>query len=75
MITLNCQYNVSVGGSEPTMSYWKNFTDETSLLIYMIDGSNQSLYNKAKNALKSVLGEAATENMACLLIANKQVIT
>ncbi|XP_076812090.1 ADP-ribosylation factor-like protein 8A [Clavelina lepadiformis] len=66
---------MEVGGGSGTREYWKNFTNDTSLLIYVVDGSNASRFKESRVELKKLLDESLLEGIACLLISSKQDIS
>nr|CAB3222903.1 ADP-ribosylation factor-like protein 4A [Phallusia mammillata] len=63
---------MEVGGNLETRKYWKNFTSDTSLLVYVVDGSDPEKFDQAKQELKQLLTEAEITDIPCLLISNKQ---
>jgi len=62
-----------VGGGRETRKYWRNFTNGTDLLVYMVDGSNSQSLEESKEELMRVLNSPDISDVPCLLISNKQV--
>ena len=62
-----------VGGNTTTRSYWQNFTNDSQLLVYVLDGADESKYEEAKATLKNLLDNVGFNDIACLLVSNKQV--
>ncbi|XP_064603073.1 ADP-ribosylation factor-like protein 3 [Liolophura sinensis] len=61
-----------VGGSENIRAYWKNFIQDTNILVFVVDSADRSRVEEAGNALKSILREEKLASVPVLVIANKQ---
>ncbi|XP_039249618.2 ADP-ribosylation factor-like protein 3 [Styela clava] len=63
---------MEVGGGESSRPYWPNFLQKTDLLVFVVDGSDQSRLTEAKDALFEILKSEELREIPCLLLANKQ---
>lgn len=64
---------VSVGGSEKVRAFWPNFVQDTDILAYMVDSSDESRLAEAYNELHKILGDERLKHVPILILANKQV--
>lgn len=62
----------TVGGSEKVQNYWSKFTDETDLLIYMVDSSDEEHFTEAKDKLYELLQDSCLQNTPLIILASKQ---
>lgn len=61
-----------IGGQETIRSYWKNFYDDTDILIYVIDAADAKTIDKANVELNKLLEEDKLAGCTLLVFANKQ---
>ena len=66
-------FYIVVGGSERMRPYWKKFTDQCCILVYVVDGADNLMFKEAKTAFKNLLEDVSLKDVSCLLVANKQV--
>lgn len=70
---LGVSFLLSVGGSENIRAYWKNFIENTNILVFVVDSANRSRVEEAGNALKGILREEKLAYVPVVVISNKQV--
>jgi len=73
----NCYLSVSVflvGGKESVRRYWPKFFQDTDILVFVVDASNNSNQSVVVSEIKSLLGDARLASVPILVLANKQVI-
>lgn len=64
----------SVGGKESVRRYWAKFFQDTDILVFVVDASNNSNLSVVVSEIKSLLGDARLASVPILVLANKQVI-
>lgn len=64
-----------VGGKESVRRYWAKFFQDTDILVFVVDASNNSNLSVVVSEIKSLLGDARLASVPILVLANKQVIT
>lgn len=63
-----------VGGKESVRRYWAKFFQDTDILVFVVDASNNSNLSVVVSEIKSLLGDARLASVPILVLANKQVI-
>jgi len=63
-----------VGGKESVRRYWPKFFQDTDILVFVVDASNNSNQSVVVSEIKSLLGDARLASVPILVLANKQVI-
>jgi len=61
-----------IGGQRRIRPYWKNYYDETDLLIYVIDCSDRTRFEETGEELEELLSEDKLTGVPVLIYANKQ---
>ncbi|KAH3901429.1 probable ADP-ribosylation factor 3 [Saccharomycodes ludwigii] len=61
-----------VGGQERLRPLWRHYYPATNALIFVIDSSDRSRLNEAKEELYNIIGEKEMQNVTLLVLANKQ---
>ncbi|XP_013385263.1 ADP-ribosylation factor-like protein 3 [Lingula anatina] len=61
-----------IGGGETVRKYWPNFLQDTDLLVYMVDSSNEARFPEAYTELHILLGDERLKKVPILILANKQ---
>lgn len=62
-----------VGGKESVRRYWAKFFQDTDVLVFVVDASNNSNLSVVVSEIKSLLGDARLASVPILVLANKQV--
>lgn len=62
-----------VGGKESVRRYWAKFFQDTDILVFVVDASNNSNLSVVVSEIKSLLGDARLASVPILVLANKQV--
>ena len=69
----NFNFNVwDLGGQKVISQHWKNYYDQTDVLIYVIDSSDRYRIAECGEELQSLLEEDKLAGVPCLVYANKQ---
>lgn len=63
-----------VGGKESVRRYWPKFFQDTDILVFVVDASNNSNQSVVVSEIKSLLGDARLTSVPILVLANKQVM-
>ena len=63
---------VPVGGAEKFRSYWPNFFEGTSLLVYVVDASDHQRFEESQQALTRLLTDDRLRGIPVVLVASKQ---
>nr|CAD2186010.1 unnamed protein product [Meloidogyne enterolobii] len=61
-----------IGGQRKIRPYWKNYFDNTDVLIYVIDSSDRKRFDETAMELSELLEEEKLKNVPMLVFANKQ---
>ena len=61
-----------LGGQQALRTYWSNYFDKTSALVYVIDSADEDRVVEAGEELKKLLAEKELANIPVLVFANKQ---
>ena len=61
-----------IGGQEAIRKYWRNYFDDTDVLIYVVDSADERRLEEAGLELKSLLEEEKLGGVTLLVWANKQ---
>lgn len=61
-----------IGGQAQIRPYWKNYFDNTDVLIYVIDSSDHKRIQESSNELMDILGEEKLKYVPVLIFLNKQ---
>ena len=61
-----------IGGQRKIRPYWKNYFDNTDVLIYVIDSSDRKRFDETAMELSELLEEEKLKNVPVLIFANKQ---
>jgi len=62
-----------VGGSSAMRKYWSSFIQDTCILIYVVDSSNEKRLPESFSELHRVLGDERLSRVPIVIVANKQV--
>uniref|UniRef100_A0A914I8U3 ADP-ribosylation factor-like protein 3 n=1 Tax=Globodera rostochiensis TaxID=31243 RepID=A0A914I8U3_GLORO len=61
-----------IGGQRKIRPYWKNYFDNTDVLIYVIDSADRKRFDETAMELSELLEEEKLKNVPVLIYANKQ---
>ncbi|CAG5120087.1 unnamed protein product [Candidula unifasciata] len=61
-----------IGGQRRIRPYWKNYFENTDLLIYVIDSSDRKRFEETGDELTELLEEEKLAGVPVLIFANKQ---
>ncbi|VVC35432.1 Small GTPase superfamily, ARF type,Small GTP-binding protein domain,Small GTPase superfamily, ARF/SAR [Cinara cedri] len=61
-----------IGGKESVRRYWAKFFQDTDILVFVVDASNNSNLSIVVSEIKSLLGDARLASVPILVLANKQ---
>ncbi|PAA56067.1 hypothetical protein BOX15_Mlig030402g1, partial [Macrostomum lignano] len=61
-----------IGGQRKIRPYWKNYFDNTDVLIYVIDSSDKKRFEETGEELFELLEEEKLSGVPVLIFANKQ---
>ncbi|XP_060836658.1 uncharacterized protein LOC132919257 [Rhopalosiphum padi] len=61
-----------IGGKESVRRYWPKFFQDTDILVFVVDASNNSNQSVVVSEIKSLLGDARLASVPILVLANKQ---
>ncbi|XP_045474412.1 ADP-ribosylation factor-like protein 3 isoform X2 [Harmonia axyridis] len=61
-----------IGGQRKIRPYWKNYFENTDVLIYVVDSSDKKRLEETGIELFELLGENKLEEVPLLVYANKQ---
>ncbi|KAH7731997.1 ADP-ribosylation factor-like protein 3 [Aphelenchoides avenae] len=61
-----------IGGQRKIRPYWKNYFENTDVLIYVIDSSDRKRFDETALELSELLDEDKLKNVPVLIFANKQ---
>ncbi|XP_046543375.1 ADP-ribosylation factor-like protein 3 [Haliotis rubra] len=68
-----CKLNVwDIGGQRKIRPYWKNYFDNTDVLLYVIDSSDKKRFEETSEELKELLEEEKLSGVPLVVFANKQ---
>jgi GTPase SAR1 family protein len=74
LITLNKYFISAVGGAEKMRNYWSNFTQDSDILVYVVDAtSDAERLRLSGQELQRILDDSALNDVPLILLANKQV--
>ncbi|XP_067661945.1 ADP-ribosylation factor-like protein 3 [Haliotis asinina] len=61
-----------IGGQRKIRPYWKNYFDNTDVLLYVIDSSDKKRFEETSEELKELLEEEKLCGVPLVVFANKQ---
>lgn len=61
-----------IGGQKAIRPYWRNYFENTDVLIYVIDSADRSRFEEAGLQLSELLEEEKLQGTSVLVFANKQ---
>ncbi|XP_026276146.1 ADP-ribosylation factor-like protein 3 [Frankliniella occidentalis] len=61
-----------IGGQRKIRPYWRNYFENTDVLIYVIDSADRKRLEETGQELEELLSEAALAGVPLLIYANKQ---
>uniref|UniRef100_A0A8C1RZ03 ADP-ribosylation factor-like protein 3 n=1 Tax=Cyprinus carpio TaxID=7962 RepID=A0A8C1RZ03_CYPCA len=64
-----------IGGQRKIRPYWRNYFENTDLLIYVIDSSDRKRFDETAQELAELLDEEKLNMVPLLIFANKQDMT
>ena len=64
-----------VGGSNVMRKYWSSFIQDTCVLMYVVDSSDEKRLPEAFSELHTILGDERLCRVPIVIVANKQVKT
>ncbi|XP_071097549.1 ADP-ribosylation factor-like protein 3 [Haliotis cracherodii] len=68
-----CKLNVwDIGGQRKIRPYWRNYFENTDVLIYVIDSSDKKRFDETSLELKELLEEEKLAGVPLIVFANKQ---
>ncbi|XP_046330909.2 ADP-ribosylation factor-like protein 3 [Haliotis rufescens] len=68
-----CKLNVwDIGGQRKIRPYWRNYFENTDILIYVIDSSDKKRFDETSLELKELLEEEKLAGVPLIVFANKQ---
>merc|ERR1711934_447334 len=73
LLTEGFKLNVwDIGGQKTIRPYWKNYFDNTDILIYVLDSADRKRVEEATDELAELLDEDKLAGVPLLVFANKQ---
>lgn len=70
---LKFKYLFAVGGSEEIRVYWSNFVQDTDLLIYVVDSTDEHRLAESVKELRILTACDKLRKVPIIILANKQV--
>ncbi|KAM4634081.1 ADP-ribosylation factor-like protein 3 [Polymixia lowei] len=64
-----------IGGQRKIRPYWRNYFENTDVLIYVIDSSDRKRFEETSQELSELLDEEKLAGVPLLVFANKQDLT
>lgn len=64
-----------IGGQSKIRPYWKNYFDNTDVLIYVVDCNDHKRVPETSEALSDILEDEKLKDVPLLVFANKQDLT
>ena len=61
-----------IGGQKAIRPYWKNYYDNTSAIVFVVDSSDDKRLAECKEELDEILQEELLQKVPLLVFANKQ---
>ncbi|XP_072525416.1 ADP-ribosylation factor-like protein 14 [Salminus brasiliensis] len=61
-----------VGGQSQMRAYWKDYYQDTSGLLFVVDSQDQRRLPEAKRELEQILGSEDLDGLPLIVLANKQ---
>ncbi|XP_076056727.1 ADP-ribosylation factor-like protein 3 [Oratosquilla oratoria] len=61
-----------IGGQRKIRPYWRNYFENTDVLIYVIDSGDRKRFEETGQELGEILGEEKLAGVPVLIFANKQ---
>jgi len=61
-----------VGGQRRIRPYWRNYFENTDVLIYVVDSTDKKRFDEAAQELQSLLDDVSLAGIPILVLANKQ---
>lgn len=61
-----------IGGTATIRPYWKNYFDNTDVLIFVLDSIDKARMEEAVNELFDIMDHEKIKNVPVLIFANKQ---
>ncbi|CAF0932350.1 unnamed protein product [Rotaria sordida] len=61
-----------IGGQRKIRPYWRNYFENTDVLIYVIDSSDRKRFDETNQELSELLEEEKLHDVPLLVFANKQ---
>ena len=61
-----------IGGQKAIRPYWKNYYDNTSAIVFVVDSSDDKRLGECKEELDEILQEELLQKVPLLVFANKQ---
>ena len=61
-----------IGGQREIRPYWRNYYEEISAIIYVIDSTDTNRMEEVKTNLDELMNEDLLRNVTLLVFANKQ---
>lgn len=71
----NKEWNLNVwdiGGQRKIRPYWRNYFENTDVLIYVVDSSDRTRFEETGEELNELLEEEKLQRVPVLVFANKQ---
>uniref|UniRef100_A0A183TFS8 ADP-ribosylation factor-like protein 3 n=1 Tax=Schistocephalus solidus TaxID=70667 RepID=A0A183TFS8_SCHSO len=73
VVTQGFKLNVwDIGGQRKIRPYWRNYYDNTDVLIYVIDSSDDARFEETGEELFELLKDEKLKGVPLLVLANKQ---
>lgn len=70
---INVKIVFAVGGSEEIRVYWSNFVQDTDLLIYVVDSTDEHRLSGSVKELRILTACDKLRKVPIVILANKQV--
>ena len=64
----------TVGGAPSVRKYWSSFVQDTKILVYVVDASDEKRLPESFSELHRILGDERLVQVPILVISNKQVL-
>ncbi|XP_037655973.1 ADP-ribosylation factor-like protein 11 isoform X2 [Choloepus didactylus] len=63
-----------VGGQSPLRASWKDFLEDTDILVYVLDSADEARLPEAVEELREILDHPSMADVPFLVLANKQEV-
>jgi GTPase SAR1 family protein len=64
---------LTVGGAPSVRKYWSSFVQDTRILVYVVDSTDEKRLPESFNELHRILGDERLVQVPIIIVASKQV--